>query len=90
VIGGRPATDTVIPGRYAVSVGNPDIPLSSGWRWALLSDVSELGTGDCDTPPVANILNTGRMIFLGLEYETPQIIIAASSWIPHNMSTSLA
>jgi type I restriction enzyme, S subunit len=45
VIGGRPATDAVIPGRHAVSVGNPASPLPPGWGWMLLSDIAELGTG---------------------------------------------
>jgi len=43
--GGRPATSGVIPGRYALSVGLPDIPLPGGWRWTQLTDVARLETG---------------------------------------------
>jgi type I restriction enzyme, S subunit len=45
VIGGRTATDAVIPGRCIVSVGNPNEPLPRGWAWARLSELAELGTG---------------------------------------------
>jgi restriction endonuclease S subunit len=45
VIGGRAATDAVIPGRCIVSVGNPNKPLPPGWAWARLSELAELGTG---------------------------------------------
>ncbi len=43
--GGRPATTGVIRGRYALSVGKPDIPLPEGWQWVALSDVARLETG---------------------------------------------
>ena len=45
MIGGRAATDAVIPGRYIVSVGNPNKQLPPGWAWARLSELAELGTG---------------------------------------------
>jgi len=43
--GGRAATDSVIPGRYAISVGNPKTALPPAWEWVPLSEISELGTG---------------------------------------------
>jgi len=45
MIGGRAATEAVISGRCAVSVGNPETPLPSGWHWVLLSSLADLGTG---------------------------------------------
>ena len=42
---GRSATEGVIPGRFALSVGKPDLPLPDGWSWVLLSDVARLETG---------------------------------------------
>lgn len=42
---GRPSSERVIPGRNAISVGNPCTPLKSGWTWAPLSELAELGTG---------------------------------------------
>jgi type I restriction enzyme S subunit len=42
---GRPACDRIIPGRNAISVGDPGLPLKNGWRWAPLSELAELGTG---------------------------------------------
>lgn len=43
--GGRAATTGVIPGEYAISVGNPSIPLPEGWRWIKLTDLARLETG---------------------------------------------
>src|ERR1700704_4639796 len=45
MIGGRAASDRIIPGRCIISVGNPATELPSGWAWVLLSDLAELGTG---------------------------------------------
>src|SRR5665213_845922 len=45
MIGGRAATVSVLPGRCIISVGNPKSVLPSGWTWALLSDLADLGTG---------------------------------------------
>ncbi|MCW2283165.1 type I restriction enzyme S subunit [Rhodoblastus acidophilus] len=42
---GRPASERVIPGKNAISVGNPCTKLKSGWAWTPLSDLAELGTG---------------------------------------------
>lgn len=42
---GREATEGVIPGRFALSVGKPDLPAPSGWRWTALSDVAQLESG---------------------------------------------
>ncbi len=43
--GGRPATTGVIPGRYALSVGVPDLPAPEGWKWTRLEEVAHLETG---------------------------------------------
>ncbi|MBO6756354.1 MAG: restriction endonuclease subunit S [Roseibium sp.] len=44
-IGGREATEAVIPGDYAISVGDPQTPLPAGWRWRLLTDLARLESG---------------------------------------------
>ncbi len=44
-LGGRAATSAVIPGRFALSVGKPNLPTPKGWRWTLLTDVARLETG---------------------------------------------
>ncbi|AVG17754.1 type I restriction endonuclease subunit S [Chromobacterium vaccinii] len=43
--GGRAATTGVIPGDFAISVGNPNTLLPEGWNWTLLTDVARLETG---------------------------------------------
>lgn len=43
--GGRTATTGVIPGRFALSVGNPDLPSPHKWRWELLTNLARLETG---------------------------------------------
>ncbi len=43
--GGRAATTGVIPGDFAISVGNPGTPLTDGWTWTLLTEVARLETG---------------------------------------------
>lgn len=42
---GRAATKSVIPGRAAISVGDPGKAAPPGWQWTSLYDVAELGTG---------------------------------------------
>lgn len=44
-LGGREATSAVIPGDFAISVGNPQTPLPDGWRWHLLTDLARLESG---------------------------------------------
>lgn len=43
--GGRAATTAVIAGRYAFSVGKPDLPAPQGWTWTRLEDVARLESG---------------------------------------------
>src|SRR6267142_2692103 len=43
--GGRAATGGVIPGRFALSVGKPDLPAPQGWAWTALSEVARLESG---------------------------------------------
>jgi hypothetical protein len=47
--GGRPATEGVIPGRYALSVGKPSSAAPDGWVWTRLTDVARLETGHTPT-----------------------------------------
>lgn len=42
---GRAASEAIIPGRAAISVGNPNTPLPRGWAWTALISVAKLGTG---------------------------------------------
>lgn len=42
---GRDATQGVIPGQFALSVGMPDLPGPTGWRWVSLNDVARLESG---------------------------------------------
>jgi len=43
--GGREATQRVVPGDVALSVGNPNKPAPPGWNWRLLTDVARLESG---------------------------------------------
>ncbi len=43
--GGREATEGIIPGRFALSVGKPDLPVPPGWRWTALTEVAQLESG---------------------------------------------
>ncbi|MCM2413214.1 restriction endonuclease subunit S [Streptomyces sp. RKAG290] len=43
--GGRDATTGVIPGRWALSVGDPQTATAPGFRWTRLSDVARLESG---------------------------------------------
>lgn len=45
ITGGRDATAAVIPGRYALSVGSPNLPAPEGWKWTALSSVARLESG---------------------------------------------
>lgn len=43
--GGRDATSAVIPGSFALSVGNPGTPAPDGFSWQPLSDLARLESG---------------------------------------------
>lgn len=43
--GGREATSAVVPGRYALSIGEPPLPLPHGWAWTKLTNVARLESG---------------------------------------------
>jgi type I restriction enzyme S subunit len=43
--GGRDATSAIDPGRYALSVGRPNLPSPYRWTWTKLTDVARLETG---------------------------------------------
>jgi type I restriction enzyme S subunit len=42
---GRAATNNVIPGQYAISVGDAEMPCPTGWMWRVLTDVARLESG---------------------------------------------
>lgn len=42
---GRAASEAIIPGRAAISVGHPQIALPAGWAWTPLTSIADLGTG---------------------------------------------
>lgn len=42
---GREATLGVIPGRFALSVGKPDLPSPPDWEWTALSSVAQMESG---------------------------------------------
>lgn len=42
---GRAETEGVIPGRFALSVGKPDLPEPNGWKWTKLTSVARLESG---------------------------------------------
>ncbi|NIY95456.1 MAG: restriction endonuclease subunit S [Oceanospirillaceae bacterium] len=44
-VGGREATTGIIPGRYCLSVGKPDIEPPEGWAWRSLSELARLESG---------------------------------------------
>jgi len=43
--GGRAPTEGVIPGRIALSVGLPNLPIPETWKWTLLTEVARLESG---------------------------------------------
>lgn len=42
---GRAETVNIIPGRYALSVGSPQLPAPENWSWAKLIDIAQLESG---------------------------------------------
>jgi len=42
---GRAATDRIIPGELALSVGQPPIIPRKGWKWSRLTDIAQLESG---------------------------------------------
>lgn len=45
VTGGRKATTAVVPGRHALSIGDPKTTLPDGWAWRKLTDLARLESG---------------------------------------------
>ncbi len=43
--GGREATTGIIPGQFALSVGDPGTPTPNGWKWVKLTDIARLESG---------------------------------------------
>ena len=78
------AEDTaVIPGRYALSVGNPKTTLPAGWSWVLLTEVACLESGHTPSRKIADYwggeipwvgIRDAREHHGGLLYETLQRI----------------
>jgi type I restriction enzyme S subunit len=90
--GGRDATTGVIPGRFALAVGMPNLPSPRGWKWTPLSDVAQLESGhtpsrkhpeywDGDVPWIGikdAVENHGRTVFDTYQHVT-EIGLANSS-----------
>jgi len=45
ITGGRDATTAVVPGSYALSLGDPQTTLPDGWAWTRLTALARLETG---------------------------------------------
>lgn len=56
---GRAATTSIIPGKYAISVGDPGTPLPAGWARVPLLSVAELGTGHTPSRNCSEYWNGG-------------------------------
>jgi type I restriction enzyme, S subunit len=90
--GGRDATTAVIPGRFALSVGRPDLPSPEGWCWTALTSVAKLESGHTpsrkhpeywggDVPWIGIADATGKhgRVIFDTEQYTNQLGIANSS-----------
>lgn len=71
---GREATQGVIPGRFALSVGMPELPAPPGWQWTALSDVAQLESGHTPSRKHPEYWNDGSR---GSASRTPWTITVA-------------
>lgn len=62
---GRAATDAVIQGRAALSVGDPGTPAPIGWAWTSLYNLAILGTGHTPSRSEAHYWN-GEIPWIGI------------------------
>jgi len=68
--GGREATKGVIPGRFALSVGNPDTPVPDGWSWTPLGTLARLETGHTPSRKHPEFWG-GEIPWIGIKDVTP-------------------
>jgi len=93
----KPASDEVIPGRAAISVGDPGTPTPEGWRRILLTTIARMESGhtpsrqhpeywDGDVPWVGIVdarLHHGREINATLQTVTEKgLANSAARWLP--------
>jgi type I restriction enzyme S subunit len=81
--GGRVATTGVIPGRWALSVGNPESPTPEGFSWTLLSDVARLESGHTPSRKKDEYWN-GEIPWIGIRDATEnhgRVITSTKQWI---------
>ncbi|MFC1758309.1 restriction endonuclease subunit S, partial [Planctomycetota bacterium] len=64
---GRKATTSIIPGKYALSVGRADMPTPSGWEWFLLTDVARLETGHTPSRQHPEYWDGGDIHWIGIK-----------------------
>lgn len=69
VTGGREATVSVIPGRWALSVGNPGTEPPSGFRWLPLTSLARLESGHTPSRRVPSYWN-GDIPWIGIRDAT--------------------
>lgn len=69
VTGGRAATTGVIPGRWALSVGDPGTQAPDGFRWQLLSNLARLESGHTPSRRVPSYWN-GDIPWIGIRDAT--------------------
>lgn len=67
--GGREATTGVIPGRFVLSVGKPDLPSPPGWKWTALTSVAQLESGHTPSRRVPEYWD-GEIPWIGIKDAT--------------------
>ncbi|MEU3307166.1 restriction endonuclease subunit S [Nocardiopsis sp. NPDC006832] len=81
--GGRVATSGVIPGRWALSVGDPETPTPEGFSWTRLSDVARLESGHTPSRKKDEYWN-GEIPWIGIRDATEnhgRVITSTKQWI---------
>lgn len=64
---GRAATTSIIPGRYAISVGDANMPTPRGWSWTILSKVARLETGHTPSRSHPEYWEGGDIAWIGIK-----------------------
>lgn len=68
--GGRDATTGVIPGRYALSVGDPLSSTPGGWQWTALADLARLESGHTPSRRKPEYWDGGDIPWIGIRDAT--------------------
>jgi len=68
--GGRAATEGVIPGKYALSVGLPPLHAPTGWAWTPLTSVARLETGHTPSRKRPEYWEGGDIPWIGIRDAT--------------------